>query len=152
MKRHLKPLFPFLVLALVITLVPMPVIAEPTIRHITMTARQFSYDPPVLHVNRGDRIIITLQSADVMHGFYLDGYGLNTQVAPGESKRIEFIADRTGKFRYRCSVSCGPLHPFMIGELVVAPNQTFARAVGLMGVAVVGTFVYLRRSFVTEAQ
>ncbi len=146
MKRRVAPLIPFLVLALVIALAPVPVMAEPTTRHITVTASQFAYNPPVLRVNRGDRIIITLQAADVMHGFYLDGYGINEQVEPGQTRRIEFVADRTGKFRYRCSVSCGPLHPFMIGELVVEPNLTFARAVGLMGLAVAGTFVYLRKN------
>ncbi len=148
MKRRLLFLLPFLVLALLVALVPVPVLAEPTTRYITVTARQFAYDPPVLRVNRGDRIIITLQAADVMHGFYLDGYGIDEQVEPGQTRQIEFVADRTGKYRYRCSVSCGPLHPFMIGELVVEPNTTFARAIGLMGVAVAGTFMYLRRNSV----
>ncbi len=146
MNRRFILLTPFLALALIIALVPVPALAKPTTRTITITAKQFSYAPPVLHVNRGDHIIITLQAADVMHGFYLDGYGINVQITPGESRHIEFVADRSGKFRYRCSVSCGPLHPFMIGELVVGPNTTFARAVGLMGLAVVGTFVYLRRN------
>jgi len=150
MKRRYIPLIPFLVLAMIVAFMPVPVLAKPTTRTITITAEQFAYDPPVLHVNRGDHIIITLQSADVMHGFYLDGYNLNAQVAPGEMKQLEFIADRSGKFRYRCSVSCGPLHPFMIGELVVEPNLTFARAIGLMGLAMVGTFVYLRQNSAVE--
>jgi heme/copper-type cytochrome/quinol oxidase subunit 2 len=108
-----------------------------------LTARQFAFDPPVLHVNQGDRVIITLQAADVVHGFYLDGYGLEARVHPGTAQQIEFTADQAGKFRYRCAVSCGALHPFMIGELVVSPNLTFARAIGLMGVALAATLFYL---------
>jgi cytochrome c oxidase subunit 2 len=110
-----------------------------------MTAGQFAFDPPVLHVNQGDRVILTLQASDVVHGFYLDGYGVEARVEPGISQQVEFVADRAGKFRYRCSVSCGTLHPFMIGELVVGPNLTFTRAVGLMVVTLAATLFYLWR-------
>ena len=126
-------------------LVPVPVSAKPVTREITLTADQFSFDPPVLKVNQGDRIRLTLHATDVVHGFYLDAYGLKTRVEPGISQQVEFVADQPGKFRYRCSVSCGSLHPFMIGELVVNPNWPFARAVALLLVAVAGTLVYLWR-------
>ena len=150
MKRHVRWFVSLIVLALLVAFVPIPVLAEPTTRHITISARQFAYNPPVVRANRGDRIIVTLQAEDVMHGFFLDGYGIDEQVEPGQTRQFEFTADRTGKFRYRCSVSCGPLHPFMIGELVVEPNLTFARAIGLMGVAVFGVFVYLRQNIAAE--
>ena len=138
-------LLPFVGLALAIMFWPIPVSAEPVTHHLTMTAHQFAYDPPVIRVNRGDRVIITLQAIDVVHGFYLDGYGLETRVEPGISQQIEFVADRVGKFRYRCSVSCGTLHPFMIGELVVGPNMVLIRTVGLMLVVLTATLVYLWR-------
>lgn len=99
----------------------------------------------MLHVNQGDRIQLTLQAADVTHGFYLDGYNLDQRVEPGLSQPVEFIADQPGKFRYRCSVSCGSLHPFMLGELVVNPNWPFARMVGLTLIAVAATLFYLWR-------
>lgn len=138
-------LLPFVGLALAILFLPFPASAEPVTHQVTMTAGQFAYDPPVLRLNQGDRVILTLQAADVVHGFYLDGYGLERRVEPGLPQKLEFVADRVGKFRYRCSVSCGTLHPFMIGELIVAPNLVFARAVGLMLVALGGTLFYLRR-------
>ena len=137
-------LLPFVGLALVIIFLPIPVLAAPQTHHITLTASQFAFDPPVLRVNQGDRVVITLQAADVTHGFYLDGYGLETRFEPGISRQIEFVADRSGKFRYRCAVSCGSLHPFMIGELVVGPNLVFGRVVGLVLVALAGTLVCLR--------
>lgn len=143
--RPYLALLPFVGLALAILLLPFPVLAEPVTRQITMTADQFAYDPPVLRLNQGDRVILTLQAADVVHGFYLDSYGLERRVEPGLSQKVEFVAGRVGKFRYRCSVSCGTLHPFMIGELIVAPNLVFTRAVGLMLVALAGTLFYLRR-------
>ena len=145
MRARLLNLLPFVGLALAILFLPFPSFAAPVTHRITMTAGQFAFDPPVLHVNQGDRVLITLQATDVVHGFYLDGYDVQARVQPGTSQRIEFVADQTGKFRYRCSVSCGALHPFMIGELVVGPNLTFARAVGLMLVALAATLFYLWR-------
>lgn len=144
-RRKLLTLSPFLILALLVWFVPLPVSTTPVTHNITMTADQFSFDPPVLRVNQGDRVRLTLHAADVVHGFYLDSYGLDTRVEPGISEQIEFVADQPGKFRYRCSVSCGGLHPFMIGELVVSPNWPFARAVGLTLVAVAGVLFYLWR-------
>ncbi len=155
MRARLFSLLPFAGLALAILLLPsspfpFPFVA-PITHHITLTAAQFAFDPPVLHVNQGDRVIITLQAADVAHGFYLDGYGLEARVEPGIAQQVEFVADRAGKFSYRCAVSCGALHPFMIGELVVSPNLTFVRAVGLMGIALAATLFYLWRFPPAEA-
>jgi heme/copper-type cytochrome/quinol oxidase subunit 2 len=144
-RGRLLSLSPFVVLALLVLLVPLPFAAKSTTRQVTLTAEQFAFDPPVLRVNQGDRIQLTLQAADVTHGFYLDSYGLDQRVEPGLSQPVEFVADQSGKFRYRCSVSCGSLHPFMIGKLVVSPNWPFARTVGLTLVTVAATLFYLWR-------
>ena len=56
------------------------------------------------------------------------------------------MAARRGKFRYRCSVTCGALHPFMIGELIVGPNDFFWRASGAALITLAGLFVYLQRN------
>ena len=151
MRTRLLSLLPFAGLAMAILLLPISSLAAPVTHRITLTAAQFAFDPPVLHVNQGDRVIITLQAADVTHGFYLDGYGLQARVEPGTAQHIEFVADQAGKFRYRCSVSCGTLHPFMIGELIVSPNMTFVRAVGLTVVALAATLFYLWRFPPAEA-
>jgi cytochrome c oxidase subunit 2 len=146
-RSQLFTMLPFALLALLVGLAPLPAWADsaPTVREVILTAGQFSFDPPVLRVNQGDTVRLTLHAADVVHGFYLDEYGLKTRVEPGLAEQVEFTADRPGKFRYRCSVSCGSLHPFMIGELVVNPNWPFGRAVGLTLVAVTGALVYLWR-------
>ena len=142
---RLLSLFPFAGLAFAVLLLPAPFAATPVTHQVTMAADQFAFDPPVLRVNRGDRVLLTLQASDVVHGFYLDGYAIETRVEPGISQQVEFVADQVGKFRYRCSVSCGTLHPFMIGELIVGPNLTFIRAVGLTLVVLTATLFYLRR-------
>ncbi len=144
-RTHLLSLSFFAILALLVLLVPLPFTTSPTTRQVTLTAEQFAFDPPVLHVNQGDRIQLTLQASDVTHGFYLDSYGLERRVEPGLSQSIEFVAGQPGKFRYRCSVSCGSLHPFMMGELVVNPNWPFARTLALTLIVVAATLFYLWR-------
>ena len=110
---------------------------------IDLDASQFEFTPGRLHVNQGDRVIINLTASDVVHGFYLDGYDLETRITPGITEQVSFVAEKSGKFNYRCSVTCGTLHPFMIGELVVHPNDPFWKAVALVFIAVGGMLVYL---------
>lgn len=136
-------LLPFALVALAVLLMPAPPPATSAVYHVDLEATQFAFEPGRLEVQQGDRVVINLTAADVVHGFYLDGYNLTTRVTPGVAQRIEFVADRPGKFRYRCSVSCGPLHPFMIGELVVRPNSPLWRAVALVFTGLTGMLVYL---------
>lgn len=133
-------------LMLAMWLVPLPGSAQATTRTIHLDATQYEYAPGRVRVNQGDRVIVTLTASDVVHGFYLDGYDLKQRVEPGVAERIDFTADRAGKFRYRCSVNCGPLHPFMIGELVVDANTPYWRALGMIVVGAGGMLLNLWQS------
>jgi len=128
--------------------------AAPQDRSFTITGQKYAYDPPVIHVNEGDRVRILLVAKDVTHGFYLEGYDLDARARPMDSsfwvrrpsmkedyhevQEVNFVANRNGKFRYRCSQTCGYMHPFMQGELIVEPNYLFPTSVGLSLGLVVG--------------
>jgi heme/copper-type cytochrome/quinol oxidase subunit 2 len=118
-------------LATVILLLPAPSAASPGDRTVRIMASSFQYAPAIVRVQPGDRVTLELVSTDVVHGLYLDGYDLRVSADPGQTARLTFVADRTGTFRFRCSVTCGPMHPFMIGKLVVGTNWLAWRAVGL---------------------
>ena len=136
--------------------------APPGERNITITAHKYAYDLPVLLLNRGDRVRIRLVARDVTHGFYLEGYDLDAKARPDnptfwlrhpsrgeayeEVREISFVADRTGKFRYRCSITCGYMHPFMQGELIVRPNYLYSTSLGLLLTLAVGMLWILRRA------
>ncbi len=141
----IRVLLPFVVVALALAMMPVPITATPQTHHIVMDASQYEFTPNRLRVNQGDRVVITLTASDVVHGFYLDGYGIETRVEPGIAQQIEFVADQAGKFRYRCSVACGSMHPFMMGELIVGPNIPFWRAIGVTLTALIGMLVLLAR-------
>ena len=127
-----------LIIALIIAFIPAPYLSiSPTARHVHLAATSFAYAPSVITVNPGDHVTLELTAGDVVHGLYLDGYDLNLVAEPGQTQTLTFIADKPGTFRFRCSVTCGPLHPFMIGKLIVGVNWLFYRALGLAGLAVI---------------
>ncbi|HLV79815.1 MAG TPA: hypothetical protein VKT32_06010, partial [Chthonomonadaceae bacterium] len=133
----------------------------PRDRTFHVVAKKYAFEPPIIHVNRGDRVTIYLTSTDVTHGFYLDGYDLDASISPDEKPLlrhpsrhdafvevpvIQFVANKEGKFRYRCSQTCGFMHPFMIGEMVVAPNRPFTAGIGgAIGVMLIALLGALRR-------
>lgn len=107
-------------------------------KEFTIVAKQFAYDPAVITVPYGARVTIKLESHDVEHGFYLDGYGINVKFDIDNPQTVTFIANKVGTFKYRCSNPCGPFHPFMRGKLVVEPKTNFipwAMGFGTVGVS-----------------
>ncbi len=126
--------------ALLVGFAPLPGMVEshPTNETIRVVASQFSYSPSVISVNQGDRVTIELASQDVVHGLYVDGYGLSVQADPGQVRTLSFVASRPGSFRIRCNVTCGAMHPFMIGKLNVGRNDTLARSAALAIVGLLG--------------
>jgi heme/copper-type cytochrome/quinol oxidase subunit 2 len=121
----------------------------PREHEIRVTAGRYAFEPAVIRIQRGDTLTLRFAATDVVHGFYLEGHDLDVTIAPlslqVEVKRagarelvdeVVLVAERSGKFRYRCSKTCGAMHPFMVGELVVGPNHLFrasaASAIGLL--------------------
>ncbi|MDQ6595822.1 cytochrome C oxidase subunit II [Bacillus salipaludis] len=82
---------------------------------IKVMAKDFEYDKKVIHVKKGDKVRITLQSNDGGHGFALPAFNVNIQ----GNKSAEFTANKTGTFEYHCSVVCGAGHSKMTGKLIV---------------------------------
>ncbi len=93
--------------------------------------KRYEFDPMVITVNKGDSVRFIIESLDIEHGFYIDGYDIDVRVQHAEQKVVEFKADKAGAFRMRCSAMCGPLHPFMVGKFVVEPNNRFLGSIGL---------------------
>ena len=133
-------------LALLALLLPFPANATaPIERTFRMEASRFEYNPAVLLVNPGDRVTIELLATDVVHGLSIDGYNLETTADPGQTARLTFTADQQGSFRFRCTVTCGNLHPFMIGKLQVGQNNLLWRAVLLAGLALIAGIWMVRK-------
>jgi heme/copper-type cytochrome/quinol oxidase subunit 2 len=141
-KKHWFCGFLFVLAGAALVLAPLPIRTAPTSqRTLRVEASQFAYLPAVLQVNPGDTITIELVSTDVVHGLYLDGYGISVTADPGQTARLTFKADKPGSFRFRCNVTCGALHPFMIGKLQVGPNTLLWRAIALTVLAALAILI-----------
>nr|MBL0715199.1 4Fe-4S binding protein [Desulfobacterales bacterium] len=125
---------------------------QPRTHIVELKAEKYGYTPARITVNRGDTVIFKPTSMDVTHGFLLDGYDLELVIKQqginflkytwededgalqtdwDKVSEVELIADRAGKFTFRCTQTCGNLHPFMTGELIVRPNTPYYLMVSL---------------------
>jgi heme/copper-type cytochrome/quinol oxidase subunit 2 len=145
----MNPRFTLLLLVmagLAVAFAPLPVRPiTPQERTFRIEAGQFAYSPYELKVNPGDTVNIQLVSTDVVHGLYMDGYDISIQADPGQTKTLSFVADKPGSFRFRCNVTCGAMHPFMIGKLNVGSNHWLFRSIGLALLAVVGVIISIKQ-------
>jgi len=136
----------FVMVGLVVAFAPLPVRSiAPQERIFQVDARQYAYSPADLKVNAGDTVTIHLVSNDVVHGLYVDGYGVSVEADPGQTAMLTFVANKPGSFRFRCNVTCGAMHPFMIGKLTVGTNEWLFRSIGIAAIAVLGVIVLVKQ-------
>ena len=146
MRSNFALLLLFFATGLGVAFAPLPVPASaPQAWTFRLDARQFAYSPSELRVDAGDRVTIELVSNDVVHGLYVDGYGVSVEADPGQTATLTFVASRPGSFRFRCNVTCGAMHPFMIGKLTVGTNDWLYRSMGLAAIALMGVVVIARK-------
>lgn len=137
-------------LAAIVAFAPPPAPSvPPQNRTFELDARQFAYSPSELHVNPGDTVTIRLVSTDVVHGLYVDGYDISVEADPGQSATLTFVADKPGSFRFRCNITCGAMHPFMIGKLTVGTNNWLYRSIGFSVLAMFGLLFFQRSLLLT---
>lgn len=89
------------------------------VHEIQVTLRKYEFSPGSLRVKRGERVRLIMVAVDHDHGFKLDEFDINQKVLKGTPAMVEFTADKSGTFRFRCSNVCGLGHRGMKGTLVV---------------------------------
>jgi cytochrome c oxidase subunit II len=89
------------------------------VHEIQVTLRKYEFSPGSLRVKKGERVRLIMAAVDHDHGFKLDDFDINQKVRKGTTAIVEFTADKTGTFQFRCSNVCGLGHRGMKGTLVV---------------------------------
>lgn len=80
------------------------------IREITIVASKnhWEFNPDVIEVNRGDKVILTLiNEDDYDHGIAIDAFGIAQRMPAGETITLDFVVTQEGEFPFYCSVPCG---------------------------------------------
>lgn len=84
-----------------------------TTKTIMITAEKFQYTPSVIKVKKGDKVKIIIDNKDTTHGINIPDFNVKG------IDSVEFIADKTGTFEFRCPTFCGEGHREMTGTLIV---------------------------------
>ncbi len=102
-----------------------PKISAATVE-INMVADQYYFDPDVIKVKRGDKLIIHIESLMSemenfpMHGIFFPALNKRWDLPTGENTTIEFVVDLPpGEYPFECDIYCGLAHPDMKGVLIV---------------------------------
>jgi len=75
------------------------------IKEFVVTGQNFSFEPAMIKVKKGDRVKITFQNTEGFHDFRIDEYGVAAKQAKSPATEVlEFTADQAGSFEYYCSV------------------------------------------------
>lgn len=113
-------------------------LAEPPPRIIAMTAKNFEFDPAVIHMKVGDKIRLQVISTDRTHGLHISAFpdGAKANTAPGlafifgedcwklkksESVPVDIEATEPGTYSFLCCKLCGSGHKRMKGQIIVEP-------------------------------
>jgi len=85
-----------------------------------MDVHEFAFSPNTITVKQGVAVTITItNTGQRTHGFGLPDFNVNEVIEPGQTVTFTFTPDKTGTFRFFCSVPCGPGHLSMTGTLIV---------------------------------
>ena len=97
--------------------------ASPTTRSFEVVASRWKFEPEVLEVDEGDRVVLRMRSSDTAHGLAIKEFKVKKDLPDtGEEITVEFVASKVGTFRVECSEYCGKGHSKMRGRLVVRPK------------------------------
>jgi cytochrome c oxidase subunit 2 len=95
---------------------------------IDVIAKRFAFEPSQIEVTVGERVVLSVRSADGVHGVEIKKFKVKQEVPRGgDPVRIEFTATDAGRFPIVCSEYCGDGHEDMKGVLVVQAHEAVAR-------------------------
>jgi cytochrome c oxidase subunit 2 len=105
---------------------------------IEVSAKKYEFTPNEIRVKQGTRVELKVHSEDETHGIKLSVYaegtkdkgkpgllfdqpGENGKVTKGVDQVLDFVAQESGTYDFKCAKVCGLGHDRMKGKLVVEP-------------------------------
>ncbi len=87
------------------------------------TSKQY----PQLVLPEGEAVRIVLDSADVVHGFYVPAFNFSRYAMPGFTNRFDFNPTQIGVFPAQCTQYCGLYHSEMLFSVRVVSPASFTK-------------------------
>ena len=92
--------------------------------------RELLQDANELHIPAGEAVVLELESADVIHSFWVPRLSGKLDMIPGRRNLMRIEADRPGVFGGQCAEYCGGPHALMGFTVVAHERSAFDRLVG----------------------
>ena len=83
------------------------------IKEFKVDAFRFGYKPNVITIEENDKVKISINNTDTIHGIRIPDLGISG------NESLEFVADKSGEFNWYCNNYCGGGHSQMQGKLIV---------------------------------
>jgi cytochrome c oxidase subunit 2 len=80
-----------------------------------------------IHIPTRTRVTAAVNTADVIHSFWVPELNRKIDLIPGQTGRILLYADRPGDYRGQCAEFCGVQHTHMAMKVIAEPPATFRR-------------------------
>jgi len=90
---------------------------------VFVVTRAFQFEPAVLHVPAGKPLTFYVTSADVLHGYSVDGTNINVTSVPGQVASFTTTFRHAGTYNTVCNEYCGIGHHNMVTRMIVDPPQ-----------------------------
>jgi cytochrome c oxidase subunit II len=92
---------------------------------VRAVAQQYSFTPQCILVPVDTPVTFRATSADVVHGFLIDGSNVNTMLIPGYISTISVRFATLGDHHMPCHEFCGVGHEGMWGRIKVIDRESF---------------------------
>jgi cytochrome c oxidase subunit 2 len=79
-----------------------------------------------IHIPAGRRLLVRLESADVIHDFWVPQLARKMDMIPGHPNQMWLKADEPGVYLGACSEFCGVQHAWMRLRVIASPPNAFA--------------------------
>jgi cytochrome c oxidase subunit 2 len=89
------------------------------------TYPQYNVTSYELNVPVNQRILIKLQSKDVVHSFWVKEWGPKQDAVPGITTQVRYTPTKIGQYTVQCSQLCGSGHTYMTAPAIVISTGDF---------------------------
>jgi heme/copper-type cytochrome/quinol oxidase subunit 2 len=96
-----------------------PAAEEAPVKFIKLYVQEWKWTPSEIRVPLGTKVRIEAFSYDSSRRFDLKAYKLKVALPQDEPVTFEFVADKAGKFRWKCGRPCGNGCAKLTGTLIV---------------------------------
>ena len=84
-----------------------------------VVAFEGGFDPSEMRFPVGAEVSFRVRSVDLVHGFLIEGTGIEFEIDPIEPGLATHTFEEAGEYNLLCYVYCGGGHPAMLGTVIV---------------------------------